>query len=99
MDTYKPVAKLTLTAGVRVTWNANPVNQQGLFARPAGSFLDISHQVNQPLDQVILTGLRSNFPSTPLFVYQPRVSAAYQLAPGPQCTLGLACSTTSSPHK
>ena len=39
MDTYKPAAKLTLTAGVRVTWNANPVNQQGLFARPAGSFL------------------------------------------------------------
>jgi hypothetical protein len=88
MDTYKPAAKLTLTAGVRVTWNANPVNQQRLFARPAGSFLDISHQVNQPLDQVILTGLQSNFPSTPLFVYQPRVSAAYQLAPRTAVHLG-----------
>jgi hypothetical protein len=80
MDTYKPVARLTLTAGIRVTWNTNPVNQQGLFARPAGSFLDMTHRIDQPLNQVILTGLRSNFPATPLFVYQPRVSAAYQLA-------------------
>lgn len=80
MDTYKPVARLTLTAGIRVTWNTNPVNQQGLFARPAGSFLDMTHRIDQPLNQVILTGLRSNFPATALFVYQPRVSAAYQLA-------------------
>jgi Carboxypeptidase regulatory-like domain len=79
MDTYKPVAKLTLTAGLRVTWNTNPVNQQGLFARPSGSFLDMSHQAGQPLNQVILTGVHSIFPATPLFVYQPRVSAAYQL--------------------
>jgi hypothetical protein len=88
MDTYKPAAKLTLNAGARITWNANPVNRQGLFARPAGSFLDTSHQVNQPLNQVILTGLKSNFPSTPLLVYQPRVSAAYQLAPGTAVHLG-----------
>ena len=40
----------------------------------------MSHRIDQPLNQVILTGVRSNFPATPLFVYQPRVSAAYQLA-------------------
>ena len=80
MDTYKPVAKLTLTAGIRVTWNTNPVNQQGLFARPAGSFLDMSHHIGQPLNQVILSGVRSVFPATEPLVYQPRVSAAYQLA-------------------
>jgi hypothetical protein len=79
MDTYKPIAKLTLTAGIRVTWNTNPVNQQDLLARPAGSFLDMSHQIGQPLNQVILTGVHRVFPSTPLFVYQPRASAAYQL--------------------
>ncbi len=45
MDTYKPTSRATLTAGVRATWNTNPVNQQRLFARPAGSFLDISHQI------------------------------------------------------
>jgi Carboxypeptidase regulatory-like domain len=79
MDTYKPIAKLTLTAGLRVTWNTNPVNQQDLLARPTGSFLDMSHQIEQPLNQVILTGVHRVFPSTPLFVYQPRASAAYQL--------------------
>ncbi len=80
MDAYKPIPKLTLTGGLRVTWNTNPVNQQGLFARPTGSFLDMPHQTNQPLNQVILTGVHSNFPATPLLMYQPRVSAAYQLA-------------------
>ena len=45
MDTWKPARGATLTAGVRATWNTNPVNQQGLFARPAGSFLDMATQM------------------------------------------------------
>ncbi|MGO8718438.1 MAG: carboxypeptidase regulatory-like domain-containing protein [Acidobacteriaceae bacterium] len=80
MDTYKPMARLTLTAGVRATWNTNPVNQKRLFARPAGSFLDASHDTYQPLNQVIETSVQHLFPATPLFVWQPRVSIAYQLA-------------------
>jgi hypothetical protein len=79
MDSYKPTARATFTAGVRTTWNTNPVNQQRLFARPAGSFLELSPQINQPLDQVIQTGVRELFPATPLLVWQPRVSAAYQV--------------------
>jgi hypothetical protein len=82
MDTYKPAERITLTAGVRTTWNTNPVNQQGLFARPAESFLDLSHQVGQPLNQVIQTSARCLFPATPLLVWQPRVAAAYQVTPG-----------------
>ena len=80
MDTYNPTTGLTLTAGVRATWNTNPENQQRQFARPAGSFLDTSHDTNQPLDQVIETNLQRLFPATPLFVWQPRASIAYQLA-------------------
>jgi len=82
MDSVKPTARMTLTAGVRATWNTNPVNQQGLFARPAGSFLDGSHQISQSLDQVIETHVRGLFPSTPLIVWQPRVSAAYEVTHG-----------------
>jgi hypothetical protein len=82
MDTYKPVKRATLTAGVRATWNTNPVNQQRLFARPAGSFLDMPHQINQPLDQVIETGVRGLFPATPVLVWQPRVAAAYEVMHG-----------------
>ncbi|MGP8268704.1 MAG: carboxypeptidase regulatory-like domain-containing protein [Terracidiphilus sp.] len=82
MDAYKPTLRATLTAGVRTTWNTNPVNQQRLFARPAGSFLDMSHQINQPLNQAIQTGVRGLFPATPLLVWQPRVAAAYEVTHG-----------------
>jgi hypothetical protein len=81
MDTYKPTARATLTAGMRTTWNTDPVNQHGLFARPAGSFLDLSHNIAQPLDQTIQTNIRGLFPATPLLVWQPRVSAAYAMTP------------------
>jgi len=81
MDTFKPTKRLTLTAGVRTTWNTNPVNEQRLFARLAGSFLDASHELNQPLDQVIETGVKRAFPATPLLIWQPRASFAYQFAP------------------
>ncbi len=79
MDTWKPTARFTFIAGVRTTWNTDPVNQQHLFARPAGSFLDLSHGINQPLNQVIQTRVQSLFPSTPLRVWQPRISLAYQV--------------------
>ena len=82
MDAYKPTARTMLTAGVRATWNTNPVNEQGLFARPAGSFLDMSHDNGQPLNEAIVSNVRALFPATPLFVWQPRVSAAYQIASG-----------------
>ncbi len=80
-DSYRPVTGVTLTAGIRATWNTDPVNQQQLFARPAGSFLDLSHDVSQPLNQAIQTQVRGLFPNTPLFIWQPRVSAAWQAAP------------------
>ena len=80
MDTYKPSAKATVTLGMRVTWNTNETSKNGLFARPAGSFVDMPHETDQPLNQVILTNVHNLFASTPLFVYQPRLSAAYQLA-------------------
>ncbi len=82
MDTYKPTPKATFIVGVRATRNTDPVNQQHLFARPAGSFLDLSHGIDQPLNQAIQTGVSTLFPSTPLLVWQPRVSLAYQVSHG-----------------
>jgi hypothetical protein len=80
MDTVRAGQRWTLMAGLRVTWNTNVVNQHGLFARPAGSFLDMGHDVTQPLNQVIQTGVRTLFPGTPLLSWQPRASAAYKLS-------------------
>jgi hypothetical protein len=81
MDTYKPIARATITYGMRVTWNTNVTSERNLFARTAGSFLDASHDTNEPLNQVLLGNVHDLFPATPLFVYQPRVSFAYQLRP------------------
>jgi hypothetical protein len=81
MDTYKPTPKATFTLGMRVTWNTNVTSKKDLFARTAGSFLDATHDTNQALNQTLLGNVHTLFPGTPLFVYQPRVSFAYQLAP------------------
>jgi len=81
MDTWKPVPKATFTYGMRVTWNTNVTSAQDLFSRMAGSFLDASHETEQALNQVILGNVNHLFPATPLFIYQPRVSFAYQLSP------------------
>ena len=82
MDTYKPTLRARLTAGLRAAWDTNPVNQQRLFARPGGSFLDLTHNPNQPLDQAIETAVLGLFPATPLIAWQPRVSVAYELVHG-----------------
>ena len=84
MDTYKPTAKATITYGMRVTWNTNVTSGKNLFARMAGSFLDASHDTDEPLNKVILGNAHDLFPATPLFVYQPRVSFAYQ-TPSADC--------------
>ena len=81
MDTWKPSPKATFTYGMRVTWNTNVSSPRNLFSRMAGSFLDASHESNQPLKQVVLGNVSNLFPKTPLFIYQPRVSIAYQLLP------------------
>jgi hypothetical protein len=80
MDTFKAGQRWTLMAGLRATWNTNPVNQHGLFARPAGSFLDMAHSLDQPLNQAIQTNVRTLFPGTPLLSWQPRGSVAYKLS-------------------
>ncbi len=81
MDTYKPTPKTTVTYGMRVTWNTNVTSPQALFSRTAGSFLDASHQINQPLNKVVQGNVTNLFPGTPLFIYQPRASFAYQIRP------------------
>jgi hypothetical protein len=82
MDSYKPIAKTTITYGMRVTWNTNVSSEKDLFARMAGSFLDASHTAGQPLKEVIEGNVHELFHAMPLFVYQPRVSFAYQLSLG-----------------
>lgn len=80
-DTWKITRALTWTFGIRDTYNSNPLNPHDAVARLDGSFDSISHNVNQPLDQVIQTHLANVFASTPLAILQPRTAIAWQVAP------------------
>jgi hypothetical protein len=77
-DTWKVTKKLTWTFGIRSTLNSNPLNPHHHIARLSGSFNSISHDVNQPLNAAIQTGLGNVFTSTPLAILQPRTAVAWQ---------------------
>jgi hypothetical protein len=51
-DTWKATSRLTWTFGLRATHNSNPLNPHDAVARLPGSFASISHDVNQPLDEI-----------------------------------------------
>jgi hypothetical protein len=80
-DTWKVTRKLTWTFGVRDAHNSNPLNPHDVVARLTGSFDSISHDVNQPLSQVIQTRQGTIFAATPAAILQPRTAIAWQIAP------------------
>jgi hypothetical protein len=80
-DTWKMTKDLTWTFGIRDTLNSNPLNPHQQIARLKGSFNSISHDVDQPLNASIETGLSNIFSSTPLAILQPRTAIAWQFEP------------------
>src|SRR6202034_1767221 len=80
-DSWKVTPRLTWTFGLRATHNSNPLNPHDAVARLPGSFDSISHDVNQPLSDLIQTHLGKLFQSTPLALLQPRTAVAWQLWP------------------
>lgn len=80
-DTWKVTSTLTWTLGLRATQNSDPLNPHDAVARLAGSFVSISHDVNQPLSATIRTGLGNIFDSAPLAILQPRTAIAWQATP------------------
>jgi Carboxypeptidase regulatory-like domain len=77
-DTWKLTKKLTWTVAIRDALNSNPLNPHQHIARLRGSFDSISHDVNQPLNAAIQTGLGNVFSATPLAILQPRTAIAWQ---------------------
>src|SRR5277367_3978417 len=80
-DTWKVTHELTWTFGIRDTLNSNPLNPHQQIARLSGSFDSISHNVDEPLNATIHTGLSNIFSSTPLAILQPRTAIAWQFEP------------------
>ena len=80
-DTWKVTRNLTWTLGIRDSFNSNPLNPHRQIARLHGAFDSITHDVNQPLNAAIQTGLGNVFSSTPLAILQPRTAVAWQFEP------------------
>ena len=81
-DSIKLTPKLSWTIGVRMAHNSNPENPHAVVARLPGSFESLPHDVDQPLNAVIETGLTHLFPATSWALWQPRTAIAWQFAPG-----------------
>jgi carboxypeptidase family protein len=78
-DTWRLTPKLTWTFGLRDTFNSNPLNPHLQVARLPGAFGSIPHDVNQPMNVAIQTGLGNLFASTPATILQPRTAIAWQV--------------------
>jgi hypothetical protein len=72
-DEWSVRPNLKLTLALRGDHNSNPVCQTNCFARFATDFLNISHDVNTPYDQVIHTGLHQALGKYTSVSWQPRV--------------------------
>lgn len=72
---------MTWNAGIRDSFNSNPANPHAEVARLDGSFASIRHNLNQPLNSAIQTGLKNLFASTPIAILQPRTAIAWEFAP------------------
>ena len=70
-----------------------------LFARPAGSFLDMAHDVAQPLNQAIQTNVRSCFQRRRCSVGSRARRWPIKLRTSWRCMRAAASSTTSSPRR
>jgi Carboxypeptidase regulatory-like domain len=82
MDTWKVRPNVTLTYGIRSTWNSDPLSTNNAFsALSNGSFLSLSHDVNTPYNQIINPRTSLLAPGTPLVEWQPRGSLAWEVKP------------------
>lgn len=77
-DDWKASPNLTLTLGLRVDHDSNPVCQTNCFNRLPTSFEQASHDNTLPYNQAISTNLHQAFPSTDTLLWQPRVGFAWQ---------------------
>jgi outer membrane receptor protein involved in Fe transport len=76
-DEWRVNNKLKLTLALRADRNSNEVCQKNCFSRPAGSFLNMDHNVNTPYNASILTGLHQAFPGLQAVAWGPRVGFAW----------------------
>jgi hypothetical protein len=76
-DEWKVKSNLKLTFALRADHNSIPTCAADCFARLAGNFDSISHDVNTPYNQTIQTGVGQAIPSFTTIAWQPRLGFAW----------------------
>jgi hypothetical protein len=76
-DEWKVKSNLKLTLALRADHNSIPTCATDCFARLAGNFNSISHDVNTPYNQTIQTGIGQAIPSFTTIAWQPRFGFAW----------------------
>lgn len=76
-DEWAIKPNLKLTFGLRAEHDSNPVCQTNCFARLDSNFEGISHDVSQPYNQAIRTGLHQALPSYTKIAWEPRLGFAW----------------------
>jgi len=76
-DEWAARPNLKVTLGLRAEHDSNPVCQTNCFARLGGDFLSVSHDVNQPYNQAIQTGLHQALASYSSIGWEPRLGFAW----------------------
>jgi Carboxypeptidase regulatory-like domain/TonB dependent receptor len=71
-DEWSVKPNLKLTFSLRGEHFSNPVCQTNCFARLSGDFLNVSHDVNQPYNQVIVSGQNQALPNYTAVEWLPR---------------------------
>ncbi len=71
-DEWKVKSNLKLTFALRADHNSIPTCATNCFARLAGNFNSISHDVSTPYNQTIQTGIGQAIPSFTTIAWQPR---------------------------
>lgn len=76
-DEWAVRSNLKLTFGLRAEHNSNPVCQTNCFARLGTSFTDASHDINEPYNQVLLSGLHQALINEQKIAWAPRFGFAW----------------------
>lgn len=76
-DQWKPLPNLTLTAGIRLEHDSNPICNTNCFARLGTSFANVSQSPDAPYNKLIQYGQHSAFADLQKVAYEPRLGFAY----------------------
>ena len=79
-DQWRLRPNVSITAAVQFAHSLNPTCAQNCYSRLSGTFEELTHDVNQPYNSAIHTGLNNAFKNLDGLLVLPRVGIAYTIA-------------------